>query len=301
MPIYLDEVRDTIRGQLLAACNSYTDTAVDRAFQAAVNKLFQEVKPTMTTATAAIVGSVASFQVGTIGPGTANPPDFRPERIIQARIQYLDAGTWNVAGTYFINQLVTDTDSRYYVCSLNITGTSVGTVSQPPNNQYWQSVPTKMGYPVDHVDMKKVLGWLNHWQGGTNSNPALMTYYWDYSADNPSLRPWWPNKIGFDTINTGFIFPMPTQQWILWMQYVQNPVAFEAGTSNDPNILINLPPEYLYPVLTYLAPAILQVGDPMMQKHVGFMMAQGDAELKRLRGLPGLDSGPFYKDRNTLI
>lgn len=286
----LDEAREIVRESALQANRStYSDIQVDRAIRAALKMFIQMTRCAYTWGTCPIVSSVGTFSIGT------TITDFRPERAIRVRMQYIDRGVWAGTQTYQADELVTD-GPLIYIC----TGTNVtGTANEPTiGNTPWRRIATKAGDIGEIINLEQVQRLQGTTYGGYDYGGAYFTNdYTGYGGNTSFMQ---KPKIAFDTITSGYVYPLPVRNRILWFQYYQPLISWVPGTANANTVTLNIPDEYIETALWFGAPAFLEQSDPI----VGFQSAaykKFQDEMKRIRGETTVDPGPVVKNRDILI
>lgn len=261
------EARQFVRKHGLQAGEStYGDADVDRAIIETMYEFDRIVHSIVTTATAAVTGSSDTFTVGAT--------DFRPERLIQARLQYVDKGVYGTGVTYNIDELFT-----YNSIPFKVTGTVFTTATTtPPNTSYYQQLATKLGDKMTNVGLDTVAAML-----GTTGTSQPTSF-----AFSPGS-------------STGYIAPLSQTNRILWLQYNPIPTKWVEGTSGASSIQINIPDEYLRPILRTYAVGSLQFGDKSVQDKAAQAKADGEKYMRSVAGKTGLETGVIVKNPSNYI
>lgn len=267
----IDIVRRTAKN---AAEDVYPDDAIIGAIASTCDDFLQRTRIIKANGFVNLSAADTAFSAASLTnslSGGATPlTDFRAERLVQARLLYVNAGTWTTATAYTVNQMVVGDgtpDSYRYLC--RTAHTSSGG-NEPPNTTYWTRLVWAGGVQMEVVAHHNISEWLDRYQ------PRL-----DSEAPVASER---PRYVAFRTQTTGNVWPVPDTAYSLELEYIP---AFTSVKTGDAELAI--PDEYLRSVLQWGVPAALQHTEPEM-RYANSSWQKYEALVARSRGHGGFET-----------
>ena len=269
----LAEARERIRQSMFGNANTFDALTIDRALLMAGNEFVRRTRCTTTQDTVTVTDNDPEVDLSPLA-------DFRPERMTRIEIAYNDRGTWATSTAYSVNDLVQgdgSPDTLLYRCVS--AHTSDGT-NEPPNDTYWAQVQWKRGPEVSVSDYDSIADMLSGRSYVALPSIAVTT-------------PGQPRSIGFLTSGTAYVYPVPDAAYILSVIYYQPFTDWQLGT--EMAVTLNIPDEYINPVLFYGAPALLESPDPTISRSSA-RFQQFEIEIDKLSGAIGNYSSGYWKN-----
>lgn len=223
--------------------DSFSNDEIDNALLTAGHELVRAA-PTITRTSTTIAVAANESMVS-----LASATDFKPDRFLTAEIGYNDTGTWTTSTPYVVNDLVQgdgDPDNKFYYCN---TAHTSGASSEPGASTatQWSQVDWQGGFQLDRISYQSIAQLLNNQGNGYYS-------YYPISQDHlPSVNQPRPQQIAFKDDSTAYLWDVPQAAWDLTIYWTQ---PFSLSTT------INIADEYLHPMITHGAAAVLMLEDP---------------------------------------
>jgi hypothetical protein len=243
----LSEARSTVLSALRPDSSTYSNTDVDRAIRAAGSRFARDTRCCQATGTVTLTANSPEVSISSI-------TYLRPERAIWFEIGHSDQGTWATSTAYSKNDLVQgdgDPDSKFYVCT---TGHTSSASNEPPNADNWSEVNWKRGWEV------RVIGYSDLAQIKRDQESYGFSRSGAFESGFPSDSADRPRVIGFLNATTAYLHPTPDIAYPLVIQYWQPFTTWTLGTTDATTL--NIPDEYVEPVMWYGASALLEFPDP---------------------------------------
>ena len=222
---------------------SYHNDELDNALLTAGHELVRAA-PTVskTSTTLTVTANVAEIDLSSV-------TDFKADRFLTAEIGYNDRTTWLTATAYVVNDMVQGDgtpDNKFYFCtedhtsdSANEPGASTSTV--------WSQIDWTGGFQLKRCTYLTVAQLLSRQAGNYYGYYPISQ---DHLPRNNAPR---PSQIGFRDDDTAYLWDVPEAAWKLTLYWTQ---PFSLTTT------INISDEYLHPMITWGAAAVLLMEDP---------------------------------------
>jgi len=225
-----------------------------RALRDAANVLIERTKVTRTTGTQVLTANNSQVSLAAL-------TTFRAERLIWCELARLDRGTWTTTSAYAVRDIVVGDgtpDAKLYTCNTAHTAAASNEPGTTGGSTYWSTVASKRGNRLSVVPLDAMLRALEDGELAHDPGRQRSPYYQSgYSAAIQGE----PRAIAFDDATTlAYVWPAPDAAYYLGLTWWEMLTSFTIGTTSA--VALNLPDEYLWPVLQWGAPALLEQPDP---------------------------------------
>lgn len=275
------EMRAALDAALLGDSATRTTPDKDRAFRFAATEMIRATRCTRSTATKVVTAFNPAVDFSTV-------TGFRVERAIKFEAGYNSLGTWNDGlGAVAVNDLVTgdgDPDARTYVCKAAHTAAADNEPGTSGGADYWLQIDWTRGTEIGFHSYENVRDYVN----GLWAPPDQDRYEpWVEGAPlsgTPGVGAGGrPRVIGFLTATTAYIGPVPDLAYPINVTFWSPLTSWTAGATDGGTTatVLNIPDEYIEPVISYGAVAVLtrQSPDRLPQHPLWQMFLRSVAEI----------------------
>jgi hypothetical protein len=241
-----------------AATVANVTAGLTAAWNASTNAAVATVTAADDTTHVTLTGDVTGFEFTLTGSTTDGGGANTQTLILVNTIQ----GSGPDDGDFAVRDLVVgdgSPDAYLYVCVTAHTAAAANEPGSSGGSAYWSQVQWKRGTVVAHRSFREVAEALRTGFLHGEPNQYRVAYQpgldqWTQGAGNGV-----PRAIGFLNPTTGYLYPCPDAVYSLALTYVEPLTEWTIGGTS---VTLNIPDEYLEPVLWYGAPAVLETPDP---------------------------------------